>query len=130
MTIAAVSTCFFLMTSKTYMIVYIYMGCCIILVIKSAILIWALCRFKSFIKTIELFAIPNEKLMILHFINVAIYVTVQVVASVLYYIAIHSKEEGNQLKYEKVWLIFSFFLGFQGLFQAYNVIFIYALLAK
>ena len=75
-TVVAVSTCLFARSTSTHLISYIYLSSCFILLVKSAILIWAIFKFNRFIKTIELFVNPNKGLMLIHSINTALYVTI------------------------------------------------------
>ena len=70
--------------SQSYMLAYIYFGSATLLTMKSLILVCAICRFHSFIKSIKVYAMPNRKLMTVHFINVAIYTVSLAMGSMLY----------------------------------------------
>ena len=83
-TIIAVSTCFITKSRSTHLIAYIYLSSFAILVVKSAILVWAIVKWKRFIDTIELFVNPNRGLMLIHCVNTAIYMTIQLAATILY----------------------------------------------
>ena len=129
-TIAAVSICFFAKSRSTHLVLYIYLSSFAILVVKSVVLVLAIIKLKRFIDTIELFVNPNRGLMLVHCINTAIYMTVQLAATLLYHRKLHFKESGEEEQAAMLRAIFYFFLIFQGLFQVYNVIFIFYLLAK
>ena len=109
-TVTAVSTCFLAKSRSSHLISYIYLSSCAILAIKSAILIWAIIKFKRFIDTIELFVNPNKGLMLIHCINTVLYMMIQLVAAFLYHRKLVLEETGDEEQAAKVWTFFAFFL--------------------
>ena len=87
----AAGCCLFALFAPTYL----YISSCILLIFKNAILVFSICRFKSFIKTIE-YAMPNQKLIRIHFSNVFIYTILYIISAVLYVFYEKRKLEGNE----------------------------------
>ena len=56
----------------------------LLLLFKNAVLVYAICRFKSFIKSIQ-FAVLKRRLMVIHFSNVFVYTTLYIISGVLYF---------------------------------------------
>ena len=93
--------------NASYMLAYIYFGSATLLTFKSLILVWAICRFNSFIKSIKVYAMPNRKLMVCHFINVAIYTVSLAMGSALYVQALRSESSDGPEKSDKYWISLS-----------------------
>ena len=108
---------------------YLYISNCCLLMFKNIILVVAICRIKDFIRTIEV-CIPNEKLILVHYINVTIYTMLFVIYSILYIEYVNQKERGNKLLAAKIWFAYSIFIGLIGIFQLYNCLFLYCLFLK
>ena len=92
-------------------------------------LVYSVLRFRHFVKTF-LFAVPKRRLMVFHFFNVFIYSTLYIVSAILYINYVKTKQNDTTLAAQKAYFWFVICIGFQGIFQVYNVIFIYVLLLK
>ena len=65
---------------------FLYAGSGLMLIIKNMVIVYALCTILKFVNTIE-YALPNTKLMILHFVNVLVLTLVYLTAGTLYAIS-------------------------------------------
>ena len=94
---------------------YLYITNCCLLIFKNIILVVAIFRIKEFIRTIEV-CIPNERLILVHYINVTIYTTLFVIYAILYIEFVNQKESGNKLLEAKIWFAYTIFIGLIGIF--------------
>ena len=115
---------------------YFYISTCCLLIFKNIILVFALCRISNFIKTLNN-AAPNQKLMIIHYFNVTSYTVIYVLSSYYYvqFVAYEDdyKETNSQddkLNENKMYVAFTICIGIQGLFQVYNILFLFVLFYK
>ena len=76
------------------------------------------------------FAMPNERLMTVHFLNVLIYTFIYIVGTVYYILFAHSEDKILEISTWKNRFGYLLLLCMQGIFQIYNVLFIYTLLLK
>ena len=79
----AIAICFIATKEDAFLYAYLYAASGGLLTVKSIVLVISVCRFKSFIQTIQ-FAMPNECLMNVHFFNVAVYISLLVISAMFY----------------------------------------------
>ena len=65
---------------------YLYISSGALLILKNVILVYSIYRIRSFVKTID-YALPNEKLMWIHFFNVFVYTVLYIVTGSLFTIS-------------------------------------------
>ena len=73
-----------------------YVSFITLLSFKNVILVWAICRMRSYIKKIG--AVPNEKVMVIHFVNVAIFVCFAATSKTFTWVSYHYKAEGDHCR--------------------------------
>ena len=115
---------------------YFYISTCCLLVFKNIILVFSICRISNFIKTLDN-AAPNQKLMIIHYFNVTSYTVIYVLSSYFYirFVAYEddykkTNSQHDKLLENKMYVVYTICIGIQGIFQVYNIIFLYVLFYK
>ena len=117
--LVAFGSCFLPIFVPSY---WLYISSCILLFLKNAILVIAILKLKTFIKR---FGKVERKdwLINMHYTNVFLYTLLYYISTVYY---VEFERRGNP----NVYWWFALFIAISGVFQIYNVIFIYFLLLK
>ena len=110
---------------------YLYLTSTALLVFKNAILFYSIRRFQAFIASIE-FTMANQKLIVVHFMNIVTY-TLFYAFSCMFYIISSNNKKGDGVQtvdFHRAYFGFGVFIGLSGIFQLWNVLFIFHVLRK
>ena len=109
---------------------YLYVSWTALLLIKNAILYYSIRRFQKFIASIK-FSMENHKLVRLHFLNIFTYTVLYALSATFYIITDDLRDERpNSTTLYRMSLLFAIFIGLSGVFQVWNVLFIFYVLLR
>ena len=111
--------------------IYIYATTTALLAIKNGILLYSIIYFHCKISSLK-FTSADHKLMIHHYGNILAYTMLYGCSCVLYIISENKKDEGQQHTVEShhFYFYFSVFIALAGIFQIYNVLFVFWILVR